>query len=189
MPALLMLEALLFVSALSLDAFLTSFTYGAGNIKIPFRSALIVNIVCGAFLAAALYAGQALSGVIPKIAGVSVSAGALFLIGVIKLFESILNRGGHSGFCAPENLSQVLSAGKAASLGVALSLDSLTAGFGAGLTESGFLWMIDFSLVLGILFIYLGCFLGRKFSERTELNLSWLSGAVFIFLGISKLVF
>ena len=40
------LEALLLVVALSMDAFVASFAYGAQRIKIPFSSAAIISVIC-----------------------------------------------------------------------------------------------------------------------------------------------
>lgn len=51
------LEALLLVVALSMDAFVASFAYGAQRIKIPFSSAAIISVICTAMLAVSLLAG------------------------------------------------------------------------------------------------------------------------------------
>ena len=40
------IDAILLVSALSMDAFVASFAYGTSKIKIPFKSAIIINVVC-----------------------------------------------------------------------------------------------------------------------------------------------
>lgn len=54
------LEALLLVVALSMDAFVASFAYGAQRIKIPFSSAAIISVICTAMLAVSLLAGALL---------------------------------------------------------------------------------------------------------------------------------
>ena len=207
MTGLFFLEALLLVSALSLDAFIASFSYGVSKIKIPFLSTLIITAVCSAVLAAALYLGGALSNFIPYYVSVGIAAAVLFTIGIIKLFgsffKSYIKR--HRDFdkkiafkffslqfilniCADPTVadrdnSKTLSVGEAVGLAAVLSLDSLAVGFGAGLSSDGYLWIIGFSLLAGVLFVWLGGFLGRLLSRKTSLNLSWLSGVIFIGLG------
>ena len=55
------IDAILLVSALSMDAFVASFAYGTSKIKIPFKSAIIINVVCSTILAIALFAGGIIS--------------------------------------------------------------------------------------------------------------------------------
>ena len=45
-----MIESLLLVLAVSLDAFVASIAYGTNKIKIPFVSATIINIICSSVL-------------------------------------------------------------------------------------------------------------------------------------------
>ena len=187
MPELLILNALLLVSALSLDTFVVAFSYGANRIKIPLLSAVIISFICSASLAAALYAGAFFANVIPAAAALFVCAAILLCIGSAKLGESVFKQKTFTGICAGERIA-ALKPAQAAALSLVLSIDSITAGFGAGLTESGFLWIISFSLAATILFIYGGSSLGRKLTERIELNLSWMSGVIFLFLGISRLL-
>ena len=54
------LEALLLVVALSLDAFVASFAYGAQRIRIPYSSAAIISVICtsGGITAAAFPAAE-----------------------------------------------------------------------------------------------------------------------------------
>ena len=44
------LDAILLVTALSMDAFVASFAYGTSKIKIPFKSAIVINVVCSSIL-------------------------------------------------------------------------------------------------------------------------------------------
>ena len=60
------LEALLLVVALSMDAFVASFAYGAQRIKIPFSSAAIISVICTAMLAVSLLAGALLRPFLPQ---------------------------------------------------------------------------------------------------------------------------
>ncbi len=50
-----MIESLLLVLAVSLDAFVASIAYGTNKIKIPFASATIINIICSSVLGLSLF--------------------------------------------------------------------------------------------------------------------------------------
>ena len=213
MTSLFFLEAALLVGALSLDSFAAAFSYGVNKIKIPILSAIVITLVCSGVLAIALYLGHAFSHLIPEGVALGICVAVLFTLGLVKLLDSFIksrikkNQGLDKKInfkflslrcilniyadpiAADRDESKTLSVAEAAGLAVVLSLDSLTAGFGAGLSQGGFLWIIGFSLLTGIIFVYLGCLLGRLLAKKTTLNLSWLSGIILILLGVSMLVF
>lgn len=205
------LTSLLLVSALSLDALIAAFSYGVNKIKIPFRSVIIINLVCSGFLAAAVFAGKALSGVLSPKVSTAVCFTILLVIGLIKLSDSAVKGyiRKHKAidksfkfkflslkfilkvYADPETAdadeSKTLSMGEALSLAVALSLDSVTAGLGVGLTDNDYLMTIGLSFLMGAAAVVIGCFIGKKVAQKTSLNISWLSGVVFIGLAVSKL--
>ena len=201
-------EAFLITTALSVDAFVSGFAYGANRIRIPLLSAILINVICSAVLAVSLFFGTFLGRYIPNSVTLGICAAILMLIGLIKIAGCVINRikkpDGNSGtrggksifrvFAAPEtadaNNNKVLSAGEASVLALALSLDGLTVGAGAGLINSGravYILIIAFSLVTGLLYLTLGRFAGDRIARKTKLNLSWLSGVMLIGLAIIKL--
>lgn len=204
-------DAILLVVALSIDAFVASFAYGTSKIKIPFKSAMVINIVCSAILGIALLAGSFISQFIPSVFTSSICFCMLLMLGVAKLFDgtlkALIGPGGTlsrkyefevSDFrfflkvCIDSTAADVdhsleLSPKEAFSLAIALSLDGLAAGFGAGLVAMNVGEIIAFSLIINLITILLGCFLGNKIAEKTNLNLAWLSGATLILLAFLKL--
>jgi len=74
-------------------------------------------------------------------------------------------------------------------LAIALSLDGLGIGFGAGLNAPNFSLIIILSLITNGVALALGAFLGNKISNKIRFSLSWLSGVVLIAIGISNLLF
>jgi putative Mn2+ efflux pump MntP len=60
-----MLQILL-ITAICIDAFITSFAYGAAKTKIPVLSMVVISIICTAVLALSLSIGTAASQVIPR---------------------------------------------------------------------------------------------------------------------------
>lgn len=204
-------EALLIVTALSVDAFVSCFAYGASQIRVPFSSAMVINLICGAILALALLLGGLIGSRIPP----EVTSGVCFFLllglGLSKIFDSavkaLIRR--HQAFqkdihfslfqlgfilsiyanpeAADRDHSRVLSPSEAAFLALALSLDGLAVGFGTGMIQIAPLLIIALSLVSNLLCILLGCFLGARVTRTASMELNWLSGLLLILLAISKL--
>lgn len=205
------LDAILLVSALSMDAFVASFAYGTSKIKIPFKSAMTINLVCSSILAIALFMGSIISKYIPSVFTTSICVTVLLMLGLTKLFDStlkaILNKSGTLSrdvsfklfdfrfflrVCLDSTEADIdhsyeLSPKESVSLSVALSLDGLAAGFSTGLMVTNYVEIILFSLVINIVAVLLGCTIGNKVAQKSELNLSWLSGATLILLAFLKL--
>lgn len=205
------LDAILLVVALSMDAFVASFAYGTSKIKIPFKSAMIINIICSSILGIALFAGSLISRFIPSVFTTSICFAMLLLLGMTKLFEGTLKAliGSNGSLsrnyefevsdfrfflnvcidntAADADHSLILSPKESFSLAIALSLDGLAAGFGTGLVAINLGQIIFFSLIINIIAILAGCFIGNKVAEKTDLNLSWLSGVTLMILAFLKL--
>ncbi len=204
-------SALLLVIALSMDAFVASFAYGNNKIKIPFSSALVINFICTGSLALSLLLGAFIRPYIDANIAKTISFAVLFVLGMVKLFDSSIKslirrkqivdkqwafRALHLNFIlhiyanpeeADKDASQCLSKAEAASLAVALSLDGLAVGFGAGLGLVNVPLVLVFSLLLHLLTISLGAYLGHKLAKKSAFDLSWLSGVLLIILAFTKL--
>ena len=170
------IDAILLVSALSMDAFVASFAYGTSKIKIPFKSAIIINVVCSVILGIALFAGNIISNFIPSIF-------TQFKVSDFRFFLQVCI----DNTAADADHSLELSPKESLSLAVALSLDGIAAGFGTGLVAANLAEIIIFSLIVNMIAILAGCFIGNKVAEKTDLNLSWLSGATLMLLAFLKL--
>ena len=208
----LVLEAFMIASSCSVDAFIACFAYGADKIKIPFSSAVIINVVCSIILGLSLIAGAVLRPFLPNWLTLGISFGVLFFIGLTKLLDSItksiINK--HSTiekelkfslfnfkfilnlYANPEKAdadkSKTISAKEAASLAAALSLDGMAVGFAASLGNTSVLAVLCASLITDMFAILLGVYIGAKLSRKLRFNLSWVSGVVLIGLAFSKLI-
>lgn len=205
------IESFLLVCALSMDAFVSSFAYGTNKIKIPFKSVAVIALVCSSFLAASIFLATILNSFISQEITRILSFSILFLLGLAKFFDSTiklyikrhnqLNKELNFSilnlqfmlnvYANPEeadiNASKSLSPKEAVYLAVALSVDGLAVGFGAGLIAVNHLLVILFAFITDTIALTLGCRLGNKVVEKTVLNLSWLSGVVLIALAFLKL--
>lgn len=205
------LESIFIVTALSTDAFVASFAYGSNKIRIPFSSVTVINVVCSSILAISLFLGSIISPFVPEHLTKWVCFTILFVLGIVKLFDSSIKSfiRKHSdwdkklkfSFCnlkfildiyaEPEKAdidsSNVLSPLEAASLSIALSLDGLAVGFSAGLGSVNYIEVVLFSLISDMVAVMLGAYIGRKVVEKVPLNLSWLSGTLLLVLAFMKL--
>lgn len=204
------LEAILLVTALSLDSLTAGFSYGAGKIRIPLISVLVISGVCSASLLVSMFAGSILGNFIPLSTTKGISFSIMFILGAVKVFDSGLKRyiikknGGKKEltfkafnlkfilniYAEPENAdsdkSRVLSAKEALYLAIALSIDSLAAGFGAGMGEVGLGVAALFCFATTFLSVLTGCFFGNKVSGILP-DISPLGGIILIVLAFLKL--
>lgn len=207
-----LLEALALASALSMDTFVSGFAYGSNNIKIPFASVQTINIICSSILGLSFLAGAFLKQYIPSALTVILCFGILFVLGIVKLLDSItksiirkhnrLNREIKFSMFnfhfilnlyadpveADVDCSRTISPAEAASLAVALSLDGLAVGFGAALGNVNGLTVFLCSLVTNTVGMLSGAYIGDKLARKTSFNLSWISGALLIVMAMSKLL-
>lgn len=207
-----MLESLLLVCSLCIDTFVASIAYGTDRIKIPFSSAMIINFVCSLFLAFSLFLGSIFKDFLNPSIATTISFFLLFILGVYRLFESFFKKyiQKYSSIGVPLTFkifdfkfvleiyadevkadydkSKVLTSKEAFYLAVALSLDSLAVGFGSSLGSVRYVEVVILSLIIGLCTLLLGGYLGRKFAQKANINLSWLSGAILILLAIIRVI-
>jgi putative sporulation protein YtaF len=205
-----MFDTLILVISISIDSFLASVSYGTSKIKIPLLSALIIDIVSCSMLGFSLLIGEIFKGYIPFTLAKSISFLLLFSIGIYRLFESILksyikkNSKKSSPLTfkifdlkfvlqvyadetkADFDKSKILSSKEAFYLAIALSLDSLAVGFSSSLISVNYLESILFALIIGLLSIITGSFIGLKFVENSKIDLSWISGILIILLAFIR---
>lgn len=207
-----MVESLLLVCSLCIDTFVASIAYGTDKIKIPFSSAIIINGTCSLFLAISLFIGYIFKDFLNPSISTSISFCLLFLLGVYRLFEAFFKRyirkfseiGVPLTFKifdfkfvlqiyadevkADYDNSKILRSKEALYLSVALSLDSLAVGFGSSLGNIHYLEVLILSIIIGFIALSFGGYLGRKFAQKVDINLSWLSGVMLIVLSIIRVI-
>lgn len=205
-----LLEAFLLVAAVSLDSFVASFAYGTNKIKIPPLSVAVISVICSGMLAVSLFFGSLLRDYVPEAVTKGICFTILFLLGVVKLFDSAIkmrirkhkiDRQMKFSFLSlqvilnvyadPEKAdidrSKVLSPLEAVSVAVALSLDGLAVGFGAGLANIDFFQAVIICLLFSAVTVGIGSLMGRKLAEKTNLNLTWVGGVLLLVLAFLKL--
>ena len=201
-----MTEDMLLVLAMSTDAFFAALSYSTGKIKIPAVSAFVISIISSAVLTASMLISAAAGAFIPE--SFCRTAGAV-LLGVIGItgfcqngLKSILRKhkgnGKVSFSCfnigfvisvyldetkADADRSKILSPKEA----VALSVDSVSGGLGAGLSGANILRVCLLSFIFGLMAVAAGGKLGEGLSKKGP-DLSWVSGVFLIVLAAYKLI-
>lgn len=207
---LTILSTLLLVIGLCVDTFVTSFSYGVNKIKIPFISAIVINLVSTTFLAISLYFGKLVSSFLSPSFTTFLGFIILFILGFLHLGESLLKvywkRRNTSATAfdfklfdmkftvnmeiAEEDLynpkTRLLKSSEAASIAIAISIDELAIGFGLGLVAVSPLFLIGLFALCAMISVFLGSFLGRTLAVNTDLNLSWITGATLLLIAFSK---
>ncbi len=205
------LQTIILVTALSVDAFVASFAYGANKIKIPLSSVNVINLICTAFVILSTFIGSVIKPWLSDDVTTAIYFSILFLLGLFKLFDSSLKRWigktnknhGELKFrlfdfkfilhvyadvtAADVDRSRTLSAPEAASLAVALSLDGIAVGFGAGFSQINYLELAAAAFFMNFLAIICGSHIGNKIAKKINTDLSWLGGVLLIALAFLKL--
>ena len=204
-------EAALLAAAVSMDAFTAGLAYGVRKIAVPPLSAAIVSVIGSLMLGLSLMAGSIIRPLLPPGFASGLGTSILLLLGAAKLFDSSVKayirrhrtmkkdiRFSLSGLRfiltvyadpqeADRDASQSLSPLEAAFLAIALSLDSLAAGIGAGVTQVGLPEAVAFSFGMGILAILVGHRAGKRLADKCPSDLSWIGGALLILLAVFRL--
>lgn len=179
------LEILLLVTAVSADSFAVSLAYGINRVKIPLSSLLVLSAISSGTLACSLLAGSLFIGLIPpmftRIAGFSI----LFVLGIIKLFDRSCDSHADKANKDKDNL---LTPAEAATLGIALSLDSIAAGLGAGFSFPCMIAAIISAFFVSIGAVIAGGLTGRRIACSSCKDFCWVGGALLILLAFLKLL-
>lgn len=193
------LEAAAISLALSVDSFIAAFSYGTSKIKIPLPSVGIISVTGSLITGLSMLAGSFVKDFIPPGFTTLLSFGILFLLGVLKLFES------SSPVNADKDNSHSISAQEALSLSAALSLDGCAAGFGASLsagtpaspgaaaagTVSSLVPVAAvflFSLIFGVFMVLAGSHIGNKAAGRLPIKPGIIGGLLLILLAVARLL-
>lgn len=206
-----MIESLLIVSSVCIDAFVASIAYGTNRIKIPIISSIIISFVGSLILGLSLLGGGFIKDFLPGDLPIILSFSILMLLGIYRLFEGLFKNYIQEKSKIDKPLtfklfdinfvlqvyadetkadfdkSKTLAPKESFYLATALSFDSLAVGFGSSLVGGGYIQTVFLCLILGVIAVLVGVFIGKKLIEKSNINLSWLSGVILMILALNKL--
>ena len=206
------LQAAVVAVSISIDALAASFAYGCKKIHMPALSLIIINAICTFMIGISFLFGSVIMQYIPGGLAAGLSFVILFVIGLIKLFDSITKNliRKHTQFsreiklsifnlklvmhvyadpeAADVDESKSISSKEAAVLAVSLSLDGLAVGLGAAMIGVNGWVLVLFTFISGFMALYLGSRLGNKAAEKLRFSITWLAGVILIVLAFMQLV-
>jgi len=206
------LQAAAIAISISLDALAASFAYGCKKIKIPVTSLIIISLVCAIVIGLSFLFGTMLTGHIPNWLAIGLSFTILFVIGIIKLFDSItktiirkytqINKEIKLSvlnfklvlrlYADPEvadvDVSKSISPQEAVVLATSLSLDGFAIGLSAAMIGVNGWILVTLTLIIGFAALLFGCWLGNKAAHKLRFNISWLAGIILIGLAFAQLI-
>lgn len=187
---------LLLIIVLSMDAFTAGLSYGMSGVRVPFSSILTIALLSGCMLTLSLYVGDFLLIFLPEDLTKIVSFLVLFLLSLYKLYDTIpwLHRG-NSGFTT-DSISQkinhsapaILSKKEAALLGLALSVDNISAGLCTGTLSFAPWLLLLITTLIHLLSIRLGLLTGKLLSQKGLCSFAWLGAAILMLLAFCRLL-
>ncbi len=196
------------MAALSLDTLFACVAYGVKKIRIPFLSAAVIAAVGTGFLVMSVLLRELTGRIFPEQLIRYIGFAVLIVMGMINLFQSLLksllrrdktirfNVSEYSfvlKICLDETEADIddskqLSPREACLLALTLSADSLLTGFSIQVAPFSFAMLGLFSFVMGLFAVLIGTAAGRRVSENSCCNLSWLSGLLLIVIAFMKIM-
>lgn len=206
-----MLNTLFIVVAVCLDSLAIGMSYGIKEIKIPKISLLIIDFVCTFFLFISMFLGDIVKSILPGNMPSIISFLILFSLGLYFILEcfikNLIKKQNGTDKKLEIKLSNIkiiidvvvdctkadmnnsgdIDIKEAMYLGTALSLDALGIGFGAAMGNIGYIQVLIFAFIFNIFAIVLGLYIGKKLVSKIEIDFSWISGVILIFIALCKL--
>ena len=206
------MQVILLIIAVSVDVFVACVACGSEQIKIGSVAALCISTVCSGILGISLYAGMALQGVLLKKYAIYLSFFGLLAVGIFKLTEYAIRKyiERHKFLCkkvkisfsqlsfilsiynnpvmADRDHSATMSCVEAVFFALAMSLDGMFGGLGAGFGGKYIFLTVLGSFVVSFCAVLCGCRIGMRASKRWKTDVSWLSGVLFVILAFQKMI-
>ena len=206
------MQVILLIIAVSVDVFVACVACGSEQIKIGSAAALCISTVCSGILGISLYAGMALQGILLKKYALYLSFCGLLAVGIFKLTEYAIRKyiERHKFLCkkvkisfsqlsfilsiynnpvmADRDHSATMSCVEAVFFALAMSLDGMFGGLGAGFTGKNIYFTVMGSFVVSFCAVLCGCRIGMQASKRWKADVSWLGGVLFVILAFQKMI-
>lgn len=189
------------IIAINIDSLVIGVAYGIAEIKMSLTAKLGISLSTGITLFVTVFLGNYFAGILNSSLLHWLSAVLLLIFGGVLILcsafseEQVLNRPEK----ADSNSDKILSFKEAVLLGIALSADSLGAGFSLGLMGAGEIFAPILVFAVNVLFLIIGEESGKKVSavestamQKTQ-NLAkklsaYIPGAVLVLLALWKAV-
>ena len=196
------IEIILFLSAISLDTFLTMIGYSLEKIQLKYFISIFISIVNSMILFGSYYFGKIITQYIPIPTIKLISFILLVILGILKIANPIIKK--YIKKIKTKNLptlmikiyaspnqadlddSKTISLKEALFLSLALSLDNIGVVIGISLFSLPIIHITILSCLLNLCTIYMGYYMGTIIQKKVPLNITWISGACLLLLAFIK---
>lgn len=187
---------IILIAVLSMDAFTAGLSYGMDHVRVPFSSIFTIALLSGCMLTLSLYAGDFFLRFIPENLTKAISFIVLFLLSLYKFYDTIPQLHKPNSGLTTDKISQkinsvspsVLSGKEAAFLGMALSIDNVSAGLCTGTLSASPWFLLFITTAIHFLSIRLGLFMGHLLAQKGLCHFSWLGAAILMLLAFCRLL-
>ena len=184
---------LLLIIVLSLDAFTAGLSYGVEKVHVPLSSLLTIATLSGLMLTFSMSAGNLLLDLIPVSFTKILSFTILFLLSLYKFYDAFPSP--QKKALTTNKIAQkinntdisVLSKKEAFFLGLALSIDNVSAGLCTGTASLPPLILLLITTIIHILSIKSGLLVGTLLAEKASHRFAWLGAAILLVLSFFRL--
>ena len=186
---------ILLIMILALDAFTAGLSYGMEKVHVPVLSVFLIAALSGLMLTLSMTAGDLLLTLIPATLTKTVSFLVLFLLSVYKLYDAFPQFHRSDRALTTDHISRrinsrdtaVLSGKEACLLGLALSIDNISAGLCTGSGSLSPLLLFFLTTVVHLIAIQTGLCAGRLLIRKSSHHFAWLGAAVLMLLSFLRL--
>lgn len=187
---------LLLILILSMDAFSAGLSYGVGNVHVPFFSILTIALLSGCMLTLSLYAGDLLLSFIPPDFTKALSFLVLFFLSLYKFYDALPSLHKGNSRLTTDQISQtinstipsVLSVKESILLGLALSIDNISAGLCTGTKNIPAGTLLLVTTLIHLCSIRLGLLAGHMLAQKGLGRFTWLGAAILMLLAFLRLL-
>lgn len=186
----------LFATAACADSFVIGFNYGVKGVRIHYIANGFLSLIClaGTFLSMLL--GRFAGGYLDPLATGTLSGTIFVLLGLWMLKSALytpqLNRRtreySENPTLVDKDHSSVIELQESLILGLILCINNIGLGIGAGMADISILLAPPVSALFSFVFIWAGCTIGKRITNRWCAKALEIAAAIFIVaLGISEL--
>lgn len=193
----------------NLDNMAIGLAYGARKINVPFKSNLAIAVFSGMATLISAALGNILLNIIPDYIGQIIGGSIVALMGMYTIIKYFLDKRktlrtyemGESGIdnliavmedpvIADKDFSGDISLKESILLGIALAVNCLGTGFGAGMAGVN-VFILSFAVVcFSLLTIFVGVLIGKKFASRFLGDKATIISGILLFLvGLYEIFF
>lgn len=180
-----MITIIILILAVSLDALSFGLAQGIQRNSINWFYALCMTLLSTILFAVPLYLSSIVVQYISEKTCLIINGSVLIGLGVLYLINFIISCFKGEKF-QPE-IKTKLSLGYCLISTLPISLDAIFTGFLSGYSLTHIAFGIVFYFIVTFLVIYVTNKVALKLTGKAKLNIEWLSGTIFIMLGVLKL--